>query len=262
MIFEYQLRPVCKTGSQRNWIAQYFKRCIHHGCIWCERCQWVGWSPPPGVERSAHRKFLPGSKTVCNNPRDAQIPGLWQTALLYNQAQINDNKINPQTGFTPGFPNQTWTITTYRRWSIRSSHNNWKDILFKNFSKRYRANFDNISGGTERVKYFYFTGWFVPGRYGENFSKAQDISSHYHALQCRSNLDIKSTNTDLRLDADSNIGEINTPNVGKPLVTMMCFITAVFLSLAPFNYPVYNPNGSYGYSNWRSTAVVPAAATM
>ena len=178
----------------------------------------------------------------------------YETALLYNQAQINDNKINPQTGFTPRFSQSD--LDHYRTGDDPYGHpnNNWKDILFKKFSKQYRANFD-ISGGTERVKYFISLGGLFQDGMVKNFSKAQDINGNYYHMRYnyRSNLDIKVTNTtDLRLDLYGNIGEINTPNVGSPFGYNDVFYEySSFLSLAPFNYPVYNPNGSYGYSNWQ-----------
>lgn len=178
----------------------------------------------------------------------------YETALLYNQAQINDNKINPQTGFTPRF-SQT-DLDHYKNGTDPYGHpnNNWKDILFKKFSKQYRANFD-ISGGTERVKYFISLGGLFQDGMVKNFSKAQDINGNYYHMRYnyRSNLDIKVTNTtDLRLDLYGNIGEINTPNVGSPFGYNDVFYEySSFLSLAPFNYPVYNPDGSYGYSNWQ-----------
>ena len=178
----------------------------------------------------------------------------YETALLYNQAQINDNKINPQTGFVPRFSQSD--LDHYRTGDDPYGHpdNNWREILFKKFSKQYRANFD-ISGGTERVKYFISLGGLFQDGMVKNFSDAQDINGNYYHMRYnyRSNLDIKVTNTtDLRLDLYGNIGEINTPNVGSPFGYNDVFYEySSFLSLAPFNYPVYNPNGTYGYSNWQ-----------
>jgi TonB-linked SusC/RagA family outer membrane protein len=69
----------------------------------------------------------------------------------------------------------------------------------------------------------------------------------------RSNLDIKVTKTtDLRLDLYGNIGQINVPNVGSPFGYNDVFYEySSFYSLSPFSYPVYNPDGSFGYSNWQ-----------
>lgn len=178
----------------------------------------------------------------------------FETATLYNQAQINDNKINPSTGFTPRFSQAD--LDAYKNGTDPYGHpaNDWYDILFKKFSKQYRANFD-ISGGTEKVKYFVSLGGLFQDGMVKNFSKAQDVNGNYYNMRYnyRSNLDIKVTNTtDLRVDLYGNIGEINTPNVGSPFGYNDVFYEySSFLSLAPFNYPVYNPNGSFGYSNWQ-----------
>ena len=171
----------------------------------------------------------------------------YETALLYNQAKINDGQ---PAYFTAA------DLEFFKNGADPYGHptNNWKDILFKKFSKQYRANFD-ISGGTERVKYFIsLAGLFQDGMV-KNFSKDQDINGNYYHMRYnyRSNLDIKVTNTtDLRLDLYGNIGEINTPNVGSPFGYNDVFYEySSFLSLAPFNYAVYNPNGTYGYSTWQ-----------
>lgn len=178
----------------------------------------------------------------------------YETALLYNQAQINDNAVNPSSTFTPRF-SQT-DLDHYKNGTDPYGHpdNDWKEILFKDFSRQYRANFD-ISGGTDRVKYFISMGGLFQDGMVKNFSKGQDVNGNYYHMRFnyRSNLDIKVTNTtDLRLDLYGNIGEINTPNVGSPFGYNDVFYEySSFLSLAPFNYPVYNPDGTYGYSNWQ-----------
>lgn len=178
----------------------------------------------------------------------------YETALLFNQAQINDNKINPINGFTPRFSQAD--LDHYKNGTDPYGHPSvdWYSTLFKQFSKQYRANFD-ISGGTERVKYFVSLGGLFQDGMVKNFSKAQDVNGNYYHMRYnyRSNLDIKVTNTtDLRLDLYGNIGEINTPNVGSPFGYNDVFYEySSFYSLAPFAYPVYNPDGTYGYSNWQ-----------
>ena len=178
----------------------------------------------------------------------------YETALLYNQAQINDNKVNPVSGFTPRFSQAD--LAHYKNGTDPYGHPSvdWYSTLFKQFSKQYRANFD-ISGGTERVKYFVSLGGLFQDGMVKNFSKSQDVNGNYYHMRYnyRSNLDIKVTNTtDLRLDLYGNIGEINTPNVGSAFGYNDVFYEySSFFSLAPFAYPVYNPNGTYGYSTWQ-----------
>ena len=194
-------------------------------------------------------------ETSMNQP--ARIPkylNAFETTSLYNQAQINDNKINPSAGFTPRF-SQT-DLDHYKNGDDPYGHPDidWYDVLFKKFSKQYRANFD-ISGGTEKVKYFISLGGLFQDGMVKNFSKAQDVNGNYYHLRYnyRSNLDIKITQTtDLRLDLYGNIGEINTPNVGSPFGYNDVFYEySSFYSLASFSYPIYNPDGSFGYSTWQ-----------
>ncbi len=178
----------------------------------------------------------------------------YETALLFNQAQINDNKNNPSTGFTPRFT-QT-DLDLYKSGADPYGHPNidWYETLFKKFSRQYRANFD-ISGGTEKVKYFISLGGLFQDGMVKNFSESQDVNGNYYHMRYnyRSNLDMKITpTTDLRLDLYGNIGEINTPNVGSAFGYNDVFYEySSFYSLAPFAYPIYNPNGSFGYSNWQ-----------
>lgn len=178
----------------------------------------------------------------------------FETATLYNQAQINDNALNPITGFTPRFSQAD--LDAFKNGTDPYGHPdvNWYETLFKKFSKQYRANFD-ISGGTEKVKYFISLGGLFQDGMVKDFSKSQDVNGNYYnqRYNYRSNLDVKVTNTtDLRLDLYGNINEVNVPNVGSPFGYNDVFYEySSFLSLAPFAYPVYNPNGTYGYSNWQ-----------
>lgn len=178
----------------------------------------------------------------------------YETASLYNQAQLNDNKISPVPGFTPRF--SASDLEHYRTGDDPYGHPdvNWYETLFKKFSKQYRANFD-ISGGTEKVKYFISLGGLFQDGMVKDFGKNQDVNNNYYnqRYNYRSNLDIKVTNTtDLRLDLYGNINEVNVPNVGSPFGYNDVFYEySSFLSLAPFAYPTYNPDGSYGYSNWQ-----------
>jgi TonB-linked SusC/RagA family outer membrane protein len=178
----------------------------------------------------------------------------FETASLYNLAQINDNKINPSTGFTPRFSQDD--LDHYRDHDDPYGHPDidWYDVLFKKFSKQYRANFD-ISGGTEKIKYFISLGGLFQDGMVRDFGKSQEVNGNYYYIRYnyRSNLDIKITSTtDLRVDLYGNIGEINIPNVGSPFGYNDVFYEySSFYSLAPFAYPVYNPDGSFGYSTWQ-----------
>ena len=187
----------------------------------------------------------------------AKIPkylDAYESARLFNQAQINDNELNPVAGFAPRFTDAD--LELYKNGKDPYGHPNvdWKDVLFKKFSRQYRGNFD-ITGGSEKVKYFISAGFLYQDGMLKNYSKGQDVNGNYYhqRYNYRSNLDIKVTKTtDLRVDLYGNIGQINTPQVGSPFGYNDIFYEySSFLSLAPFAYPVYNPNGTLGYSNWQ-----------
>jgi TonB-linked SusC/RagA family outer membrane protein len=173
--------------------------------------------------------------------------GSYETALLYNQAQKND-------GQTP-----RWTADDLQKFKDGSDPYghpdiDWKSVLFKDFSTQVKGNFD-ISGGTERVKYFVSAGYLVQDGLLKNYSEDNGVNSNffYNRYNYRSNLDIKATKTlDLRLDLSGNIGINNNNNIGSAFGYNDIFYDYVsFLSLAPWAYPIYNPDGSYGYSLWQ-----------
>ncbi|WP_316765914.1 TonB-dependent receptor [Pedobacter frigiditerrae] len=171
----------------------------------------------------------------------------YETAVLYNKARANDGL---PVRFTAD------DLQKYKDGSDPYGHpnNDWKDILFKDYSKQAKGNFD-ITGGTEKVKYFVSAGFLFQDGMLKNYGKDQGVNSnfYYTRYNYRSNLDIKATKTlDLRVDLYGNLGVTNTNNIGSAFGYNDIFYDYVsFLSLAPFNYPVYNPDGSYGYSKWQ-----------
>jgi TonB-linked SusC/RagA family outer membrane protein len=171
----------------------------------------------------------------------------YESAKLYNQARAND-------GLAPRFTESD--LQKYQDGSDPYGHpnNDWKKILFKDFSSQVKGNFD-ISGGTEKVKYFVSAGFLYQDGMLRNYGEEQGVNSnfYYNRYNYRSNLDIKATNTmDIRIDLYGNLGVTNTNNIGSAFGYNDIFYDYVsFASLAPFNYPVYNPDGSFGYSKWQ-----------
>lgn len=173
----------------------------------------------------------------------------YESATLYNVARVND-------GQTPYFTDAD--LAAYKDHTDPYGHPdvNWREVLFKKFSRQYRGNFD-ISGGTEKVKYFISAGYLFQDGMVKNFSSRVGINNNYYnqRYNYRSNLDIKVTGTtDLRLDLSGNISQINQPQVNSPNgYNDLFYDYSSFLTLAPFAYPVYNPNGSFGYSQWQKS---------
>jgi TonB-linked SusC/RagA family outer membrane protein len=176
----------------------------------------------------------------------------YDAAVLYNAARENDKQ-------TPYFTDAD--LAAYRDHTDPYGHPdvNWREVLFKKFSRQYRGNFD-ISGGTEKVKYFISAGYLYQDGMIKSFGSRVGVNNNYYnqRYNYRSNLDIKVTGTtDLRLDLSGNISQINVPQVNSPNgYNDLFYDYSSFLTLAPFAYPVYNPDGSFGYSQWQKSPPV------
>ena len=184
----------------------------------------------------------------------------YQSASLYNQAQINDNNALPVpvANFQPRF-----TPTDLQKFQDGSDpyghpNVNWRKELFKTWSEQYRANID-LSGGSARVKYFVSAGYLFQNGMLRDFSSNTGVDNNYYQRRYnyRSNLDINVTKgLDMRVDVYGNFAEVNTPSVNSPNGVNangggdVFYDYSSFLTLAPFAYPIYNPNGSFGYSTW------------
>ncbi len=176
----------------------------------------------------------------------------YHTALLLDEANTND-------GQTP-----RWTdadLTLFQNGKDPYGHPNidWYNVLFKKFSTQYKSTFD-IQGGTENVKYFVSLSYINQGGMTNDFSSGQGYDGNYynHRYNYRSNLDIKANkNLDLRIDAYGNIGQVNAPDVYYPSTNGnkddVFGEYGSYLALSPYAYPIKNPDGSWGYSNFQES---------
>lgn len=170
--------------------------------------------------------------------------GAYESAVLFNQARAND-----------GLPAQ-YSAEDLEHWRTGDDPYghpdvDWKEVLFRNFSYQWRNNFD-ISGGNEVVKYFASLGMINQNGLLNDFGKGEDVNNnfYYKRYNYRSNLDIKATKSlNVKFDLFGNIGERNNPVIPNinGIQNVFYFYNS-FLTLAPFAYPIYNPDGSYGYS--------------
>lgn len=161
-------------------------------------------------------------------------------------AEINTNNLNPNPSFKPTFSEED--LELFRNGTDPYGHPNvnWREVLFKDFSNQVRSNFD-ITGGTEKAKYFISVGYLGQDGLIRDFSKGEDLNSNFYhkRFNYRSNLDLKVTKRlDVRLDLFGNLGETNGPEQGDNIFQEY----ANWDVSAPFSYPVYNPDGSLGYS--------------
>ena len=167
----------------------------------------------------------------------------YETAQLVNEAYLNDG-IPPihteadlehfRTGDDPyGHPDVSWY-----------------DEIFKKVAMQANANVD-VSGGTERLKYFVSVGYFMQNGLVRNFGSANaDVNSNYlyRRFNYRSNIDFQVTNNlSMRLDITSRFMNINEPynlNATGQIYS--------WEEMHPYSSPV---------TDWQTKAIVAHAAT-
>ncbi|WP_026880232.1 SusC/RagA family TonB-linked outer membrane protein [Hymenobacter norwichensis] len=178
----------------------------------------------------------------------------YQSASLYTQAQINDNAANPNPNFKPRFSEEDLRLFKTGEDPYGHPNVNWRKVLFREFSQQYRANLD-LSGGTDRVKYFVSAGYLYQNGLLKDFGKGQGVNNNFfhQRYNYRSNLDISVTkSTDVRVDLYGNFAQTNDPVFANIQGKQDIFYEySSFLALSPFAYPIYNPDGSYGFSQWQ-----------
>ncbi|WP_256011425.1 SusC/RagA family TonB-linked outer membrane protein [Desertivirga xinjiangensis] len=173
-------------------------------------------------------------------------------ATVFNTAQVNTNNLNPNSNFVRTFSDED--LELYRNGTDPYGHpnNNWTDILLKEFAPQLRANF-NITGGTDRAKYFVSLGYLDQGGQLKDFSEDLNSKYYYKRYNYRSNIDLSINKTlDLKFDLFGNVDEINTNNASAN--SNLFSDIGRLAETAAFNYPVYNPDGSLGYSMWQRSS--------
>jgi TonB-linked SusC/RagA family outer membrane protein len=162
----------------------------------------------------------------------------YNTAVLVNEAYQND-------GLNPLFTQNDLDLFKNGNDPYGHPSVNWYKAINKPSSLQANANLD-ISGGTQKVKYFISAGAFTQNGSIRNFSTNSDgVNSNYFykRYNIRSNLDIQATkNLALRLDVTSRFGDINQP-YGQN-ITGSIFN---FAEVHPYSAPFLNPDGSFAY---------------
>jgi TonB-linked SusC/RagA family outer membrane protein len=170
----------------------------------------------------------------------------YQSALLINQAYQND--------FGKNYFTQA-DLTDFQTGSDPYGHPNvnWYDEIFKKYTFQTNANLD-ISGGTDRVKYFISGGALDQDGNTKDFPDPRgEVNNNYYFTRYdfRSNLDLKATKTlDLRLDVTTRFTDINEPYAASTTGGGGSVLGGVydFTQETTFTAPVLNPNGSYAYA--------------
>ena len=137
-------------------------------------------------------------------------------ATLYNEAMLNDSYVSGAV-YTPRFTEKD--IELYRNGAdpILHPNMNWVDDFLRNTSLRTQHNI-NLSGGTDRVKYFISAGYFEQeGIYKHTkIDKDHDVNAHSTRYNFRSNLDFQITKDfTATLQLAAQIEDVNTPGLGN-----------------------------------------------
>jgi TonB-linked SusC/RagA family outer membrane protein len=134
----------------------------------------------------------------------------------------------------------------------------WYNEIYNKSSYQTRNNFD-ISGGTERIKYFVSAGYLFQNGMLKNFSIGSgepDNNYAYQRYNFRSNLDMQATsNLKLRLDVTGRIGTIKEPHIS----TQPLSVVNSYQRLPPYASPLMNPDGSFPYaknSRYEETSLI------
>ncbi|SMC85865.1 SusC/RagA family TonB-linked outer membrane protein [Pedobacter nyackensis] len=169
----------------------------------------------------------------------------YETAVLANQAATN---VSAAT-----MPFSDEAIAAYRDGTDPYGYPDvdWSETILKKHSTQIRNNL-NISGGTEKAKYFVTIGQLYQNGIMKDFStEASEFNSNYYykRYNFRSNIDIKATKEfTVSVDLSGYTGEQNTPWL-RGTANNPFFELNDYARLPPFAYPVYNPDGSYGGNN-------------
>ncbi|WP_199140539.1 SusC/RagA family TonB-linked outer membrane protein [Pedobacter sp. ASV12] len=164
----------------------------------------------------------------------------YENASLLTEAEKNSGMTT--TTFTPQ------DLELFRTGADPYGHPDvdWWGTLTRKSAPQYRTNID-ISGGSNTVKYFISGGYISQDGMFKNFGQESGYNSAfwYNRYNFRSNLDIQANkNLSFRVDVNGRFGTTNRP-LNRGTIYDGLLMTELFI-LAPYAYPIYNPNGTYG----------------
>lgn len=180
----------------------------------------------------------------------------YQSALLRNEAAQNDFGkpiLLPSDSLSYRLFSQS-DLNHFKNGTDPYGHPNidWYNTVFKNSSQMNTTTLD-VSGGSERLKYFISGGYLWQNGLLRSFPSKDDFNNNYYykRYNFRSNLDLKATERlKFALNLAGSFGETNRPVINTPNVLNDPFFEiAGFGYLPPFAYPLYNPDGSYGFNS-------------
>ena len=161
--------------------------------------------------------------------------GSAQTAELLNVALKNAQSYGSMI--------PQWQIDEYARPSsrinsIRYPDNDWFDIAMRKCAQTINANY-NVSGGSQRVKYFLSLGYSHEGSIFKDFSEWSNANFRYDRINYRSNLDFDVTrSTKLSVKVGGVLGIKDTPT-DKTVSGMFNMMYSASTMMYPAYYPAW-----------------------
>ena len=156
----------------------------------------------------------------------------YEYANFYNQMSYNDYLQNAnvsvangkyasvdafmaENAFNPSF--SQGIIQKFKDGSdpIRFPNTGWTDYIMKDVTLQQQHNL-NISGGTDRVKYFISAGYYAQGGLFREFDRGYNYGYQYQRFNYRGNLDLKATKTTtLSFNVAGNVNDADKPYTGQ-----------------------------------------------
>ena len=98
---------------------------------------------------------------------------------------------------------------------IRFPSTGWADYIMKDVTLQQQHNL-NISGGTDRVKYFISAGYYSQDGLFKEFDRGYNYGYQYQRFNYRGNLDLKATKTTtLSFNVAGNVNDADKPYTGQ-----------------------------------------------
>ena len=154
------------------------------------------------------------SASIIAPTKPIEMVNSYQYATFYNM-------INELDGTEPVFDEAI--IQKFKDGSdpIRFPSVNWIDYCLKDMTVQTQHNV-NISGGTDRIRYFISAGAYTQGGLFKEFDLPYNLSYQYNRFNYRSNLDIDVTKTTtLTMNIAGNVNNASKPYTGQGSAGML-----------------------------------------
>lgn len=171
---------------------------------------WTALSPTKMVEQASSLEYANFYNQMSEND-------YWQTANLAvaNGKYASLEAYMAEKPFSKSFSDAIIQKFATGSDPIRFPNTKWADYIMKDVTLQQQHNL-NISGGTDRVKYFISTGYYSQNGLFKEFGANYDFGYQYHRFNYRSNLDLKATKTTtLSFNVAGNVSNADKPYTGS-----------------------------------------------